>query len=220
MIRAVLFDMDGTLFDTEGVYRCAWRAACRFVGHEERADEVIRVVTGRNNTDIERYFKEIFGEDFDYAPMREYKNRVIEEIIRRDGLRLKPGVPEVFDVLHERGILCAVASSTSPYRVEWFLSESGIDKKSDLILSGGCVEHSKPAPDVFLLAAEKLGVAPDECLVAEDSENGVLAGYAAGMRVVFVKDLMDLSPKAEAAVWRAPKTLEALPDLIDSINNS
>ena len=144
---------------------------------------------------------------------------IIFDIIEQDGLACKPGVPEIFDELHKMGIVCALASATNAERVEKFLAIAGIKDYFDLIVPGGSVAHSKPAPDVFLFTADKLNLTPDECLVAEDSENGVLAGHAAGMRVVFVKDLMDLSPKANACVWKAPKTLEALPELIGSLQN-
>ena len=220
MIRAVLFDMDGTVFDSEKIYRKAWLAVFRKLGIEGYYEGSMRVVTDRDHDEIGEYLKSPVGHDFDYEAIWRYKTDVIFEIIEKEGLHLKPGVPEVFDRLHEMGILCALASSTNSGRAEKFLTITGIKGYFDLILTGGCVAHSKPAPDVFLLAAEKLGVTPDECLVAEDSENGVLAGYAAGMRVVFIKDLMDLTDRACACVWKKADTLAELPELVKSLQNS
>ena len=219
VIKAVLFDMDGTIFDSEKIYRKAWLAVFQKLGIERYYEESMRVVTGRDHDEIGAYLRRLAGYDFDYEAIWRYKSDVIFKIVEQAGLELKPGVPEVFDRLHEMGILCALASSTNSERAEQFLTITGVKGYFDLILTGKCVAHSKPAPDVFLLAAEKLGVAPNECLVAEDSENGVLAGYAAGMKVVFVKDLMDLTPKAGACVWRAPATLESLPELVRSFTN-
>ena len=219
MIKAVLFDMDGTVFDSEKIYRPAWRAVCQELGIFEKSEEVINTVTGRDHREIGEYFRSLLGHDFDYEAISAYKTRVIFDIIEQDGLTCKPGVPEVFDELHRMGVLCALCSATNAGRVEKFLTIAGIKDYFDLILPGGSVAHNKPAPDVFLLAAERLALTPDECLVAEDSENGVLAGYAAGMKVVFVKDLMDLTPKANACVWKAPKTLKSLPELVKSLQN-
>ena len=219
MIKAVLFDMDGTIFDSEKIYRKAWLAVFQKLGLEAYYADSMRIVTGRDHNEIGDYLRSLLGHDFDYEAIWRYKTEVIFDIIKKDGLQTKAGVPEVFDALHEIGILCALASATNADRVEKFLTISGIKSYFDLILPGGSVPHSKPAPDIFLLTAKKLGVTPDECLVAEDSENGVLAGYAAGMKVVFVKDLMDLTPKAAACVWKSPKTLESLPELVTSLQN-
>lgn len=220
MIKAVLFDMDGTIFDSEKIYRKAWYAVFHKLGLDAYYnEEAIRAVTGRDHNEIHDYLRTLLGYEFDYEEEMKYKTKVIFNIIEQDGLICKPGVPEVFDELHKMGILCALASATNAGRVEKFLTIAGIKDYFDLIVPGGSVAHSKPAPDVFLFTAEKLGLTPDDCLVAEDSENGVLAGYAAGMRVVFVKDLMDLSEKANACVWKAPKTLESLPELVRSLQN-
>ena len=216
MIKAVLFDMDGTVFDSEKIYRKAWFAVFHKLGLDEYYADSMRVVTGRDHNEIGDYLRSLLGHDFDYEEEMRYKTKVIFDIIEQDGLACKPGVPEVFVRLHEMGILCALASATNAGRVEKFLTIAGIKDYFDLIIPGGSVPHSKPAPDVFLLTAEKLGVPPDECIVAEDSENGVLAGYAAGMKVVFVKDLMELTPKAESCVWRREETLASLPELIKS----
>lgn len=220
MIKAVLFDMDGTIFDSEKIYRKAWRAVFHKLGLDAcYNEESMRAITGRDHDEIHDYLRSLLGHEFDYEEEMKYKSKIIFEIVDEDGLSCKPGVPEIFDELHKMGILCALASATNARRVEKFLTIAGIKEKFDLIVPGGSVPRSKPAPDVFLFTAEKLGVKPDECLVAEDSENGVLAGYAAGMRVVFVKDLMDLTPAANACVWKAPKTLESLPELVRSLQN-
>ncbi len=219
MIKAVLFDMDGTVFDSEKIYRKAWFAVFHKLGLDAYYEDSMRVITGRDHNEIGDYLRSLLGHDFDYEAICRYKTEVIFDLVEREGLVCKPGVPEVFDKLHEMGVLCALASATNAGRVEKFLTASGIKAYFDLIVPGGSVPHSKPAPDVFLFAAEKLGVTPCECLVAEDSENGVLAGYAAGMKVVFVKDLMDLTKEANACVWKAPPTLESLPELVRSLQN-
>ena len=189
MIKAVLFDMDGTVFDTEKIYYRSWVRAAEAVGFCGNMHEVMPLIFGVSENDIGKYFYENWGEDFPYQEMLARRAGFIADEIEQSGVPLKSGVPEIFDILAQRGIRSALVSSAPRFRIDDFLLRSGIDKYFDCIISGDRVERSKPAPDIFLLAAEELGLSPRECLVAEDSKNGVLAGYRAGMQVLMIPDL-------------------------------
>ena len=193
MIRAVLFDMDGTVFDTEKIYYRSWVRAAEAVGFKGDMHKVMPLIFGVSESDIGKYFYGNYGEDFPYTEMLSKRAEFIAEEIEMGGVPLKDGVPEIFEWLTKKGIACALVSSAPRFRIDDFLERAGLSQAFRCIISGERVEKSKPAPDIFLLAANEVGVAPDECLVAEDSKNGVLAGYSAGMQVAMIPDLQPFS---------------------------
>ena len=212
MIKAVLFDMDGTVFDTERIYREAWFYAAEAVGFDEMEDLLARIF-GTSEKDIGTYVYKTYGEDFPYEKMLSIRAERIAQRIEAEGVPLKPGVPEVFDRLREKGIVSALATSAPRFRVDDFLARSGLKGTFSAVITGERVK-SKPAPDIFLLAAKELGLAPEECMVVEDSHNGAKAGYNAGMPVVLVPDLQRFTPEIAPFVTHHLTTLEDLPSLL------
>lgn len=212
MIKAVLFDMDGTVFDTERIYREAWFYAAEAVGFDEMEDLLARIF-GTSEKDIGTYVYKTYGEDFPYEKMLSIRAERIAQRIEAEGVPLKPGVPEVFDRLREKGIVSALATSAPRFRVDDFLARSGLKETFSAVITGERVK-SKPAPDIFLLAAKELGLAPEECMVVEDSHNGAKAGYNAGMPVVLVPDLQRFTPEIAPFVTHHLTTLEDLPSLL------
>ena len=215
MIRAVLFDMDGTIFDTERVYRRGWFHAAEAVGFEEM-EQLLARIFGVSERDIGTYVYQTYGADFPYERMLAIRAKMIADEIEQKGVPLKPGVPEVFAQLKARGIQSALVTSAPVFRIRDFLERSRLTDVFSAIISGDRVKESKPAPDIFLLAAKELGLKPEECLVVEDSRNGVLAGHRAGMRVVMIPDLQDINDEVRPAVTYLLRSLEELPSVIDS----
>ena len=176
---AVLFDMDGVIFDSERALRAVWLelAAEQGLGDMERVYArclgVTREVTGS-------ILREEYGEDFPWEAFREETGR----------LPLKPGAREILRALGERGAPLALASSTQRALVLRELEEAGLLPFFDAVVCGDEVRRSKPEPEIFLTAAARLGAEPGRCFVIEDSFNGVRAGHAAGMRVLMVPDLL------------------------------
>lgn len=218
MIRAVLFDMDGTVFDSEQIYRRGWVWAFRQVGGKGDLIPRLPYVSGMNHGDIGRYFHREFGEDFPYEEMMEYRTQFINRTIEAEGLPNKPFVPEIFGVLREMGLRVALVTSTRPERVNKFLDLSDLRSCFDCIVMGDRVEHSKPQPDIYLLGAREVGCRPEECVVAEDSRNGIYAGYRARMRVVMIPDLQPVTDEVRPMIWHVCRTLEELPALIEEEN--
>ena len=188
MIKAVIFDVDGTLLDTERIYMKAWKEAAAEAGYV-MPDSVLQKTRAVNAKDAARIFEEEIGNGFSYQAVRPIRVRIAEEIIKRESPILKPGVLELLAFLEEKGIRLSVASSTNQQGTREHLAESRILDRFEVVVGGDMVTNGKPHPDIFLKAAEALSVAPEECIVVEDSPTGIRAAYAAGMKAVLVPDL-------------------------------
>lgn len=214
MLKAVIFDVDGTLLDTERIYMQAWKAAAAEQGYV-MPDRVLQMTRAVNTKDAARIFEEEIGNGFSYAKTRPIRVRIAEEIITRESPILKPGVAELLAYLEEKGIRLAVASSTNTQTTREHLAASGIADCFEVIVGGDQIVNGKPHPDIFLRAAELLGEAPENCMVVEDSPAGIRAGAAAGMKVILVPDqaaitqeILELSDTVLESLLEMPAYLE------------
>lgn len=187
-IGAVIFDMDGLMLDTEPFYKIAWQRAAEECGHPI-SDELYAGLIGRSRVAGEATLAEAFGAAFCLADFRAACARCEAAAFADKLPAIKPGLEELLDFLESRRILKAVATSTERHIAERQLGGVRLLARFRVIAAGDEVMNGKPAPDLFLLAAERLGVEPTECLVLEDSEAGVLAAHRAGMRVFCVPDI-------------------------------
>ena len=187
MIKAVIFDVDGTLLDTERIYMKAWKEAAAEAGYV-MPDSVLQKTRAVNTKDAARIFEEEIGNGFSYQAVRPIRVRIAEEIIKRESPILKPGVLELLAFLEGKGIRLSVASSTNQQGTREHLAESRILDRFEVVVGGDMVTNGKPHPDIFLKAAEALGAAPEECIVVEDSPAGIRAARAAGLKAVLVPD--------------------------------
>lgn len=187
MLKAVIFDVDGTLLDTERIYMQAWKDAAAELGYVI-TDALLRKTRAINVKDAARIFEADIGNGFSYDKTRAVRVRIAEEIIKRESPILKPGVTELLDWLTEKGIRLSVASSTHLKGTQEHLAESRILDRFEVVVGGDMVTKGKPNPDIFLKAAELLGVEPSECIVVEDSPAGIRAAVSAGMKAVLVPD--------------------------------
>lgn len=192
MIKAVVFDMDGVIFDSEKLYRKHWMITGREYGiPEDEMEDLCNHIAGATRQHNERLLKEHFGEDFDYDTFRAKTMDRMDAEIARDGLDMKPGVKELFAYLKENGYQIALATSTAQERASRNLQRAGILEVFDKIVYGGVVPNGKPAPDIYLRACEELGVKPEEAIGIEDSINGVKSSSAAGLYTIMVVDLIE-----------------------------
>jgi HAD superfamily hydrolase (TIGR01509 family) len=183
---AVIFDFDGLILDTETPIFEAWRAAYRRHGHELGLERWQHSLGTSNGFDPYRHLCDLLGDAA--APEREALLLEIQDQnwAQCERQELLPGVVTVLDAAHAAGLRTAVASSSSVGWVERWLGRHGIRERFGAVCGRDDVAHVKPAPDLYLLAAQRLDVDPAACLVFEDSPNGIRAARAAGMRCVAV----------------------------------
>ena len=206
-LRAAIFDMDGLLFDTEHLFLTYSKVAKDEMGFSIPEELHIETI-GRTVEDTRKIFLEYLGQDFPLDTFLVRTKELVDEHVERYGMPVKPGAVELLRELRRYGVMIILASSSPVCSIEENLAVANMRSFFDLIVSGEEVEHGKPAPDIFLLAAERGGVAPEECLVFEDSNNGALAGCAAGMRTVMVPDVKPPTPQVRGRVY---KIFSALP---------
>jgi HAD superfamily hydrolase (TIGR01509 family) len=187
-IRAVVFDMDGLLIDTEEVFHTAFLAAAADIGHgvpDVVYHQMIGVPLARSHATLRAHF----GDGVDIEALLADASRRFHTDIELETL-LKAGVEALIDHLDRLGLPKAIATSSPHEEVRRHLGPLGLLGRFDAIVARGDYTRSKPDPDPFLVAAERLGVAPENCLALEDSHNGVRAAHAAGMMTVMVPDLL------------------------------
>lgn len=186
-IRAVIFDMDGTLIDTEKYYRIFWPKAMAEFGYTMTDEQALSMRSLGRPFAPER-LKEWFGVEVDYVQIRQRRKELMEECIRIEGISPKPGAAQLLSILKERGITTAIATATDLERTYKYLEMAKLDGYFDEIISATMVGKGKPAPDIYRYACERLGLKPEQCIAVEDAPNGVLSAYQAGCRVIMVPD--------------------------------
>jgi beta-phosphoglucomutase len=186
--RAVLWDMDGTLIDSAEYHWLTWRDALAQEGHPLTHDEFASFFGQRNDTILRRFFGDAISQD-DVNRIGRDKEAAYRDMVRASGIEPLPGVREWLERLHAAGWRQAVASSAPPANIETIIDVLGLHDFLQSWASGEEVAHGKPAPDVFLLAAQTLSVDPVRCVVVEDAPAGVEAGRRGGMRTIGITSM-------------------------------
>lgn len=192
--KGFLFDMDGLIFDTERLFMEQLALVMAEEGYRLSREVYIRTL-GMGGRELEQVMLSEYGEDYPFHEMGRRARERVDVVADTVGLVLKPHILELLVWLQEQGLVCAVASSSNSVSVRKYLECTGILSYFSVIIGGEMVEHSKPAPDIFLLACEKCGLEPHQAVVFEDSENGVRAAAAADIPVICVPDLKQPSPE-------------------------
>ena len=192
MFRAVVFDMDGVITDTEKLYRRYQLEIGRRLGSP---DDVMTVacekIAGGNKFTNKPRFEAVVGRGIDYLEFRAEVIKNLDAHIRTYGVELKPGVAETLKYLKEKGVKVGLATSTARDRATGYLKSHQIDQYFDKLVFGDAIAHGKPAPDIYLKACEMLDVKPEDAIAVEDSINGIVSAGSAGMYPVMVIDLIE-----------------------------
>lgn len=188
VIKGVIFDMDGVLLNSEVLYQRFWLEALHYYGYPAEKEHILalRSLTGKN---AELKLKSFFGDSFDYEKVKNKRIVLMDEYVRKNGVEIKKGADEILPYLKEKCIKIALATSSPYERAQEHLGMAGLFKYFDQCVCGGMVKNSKPQPDIYLLASEKLGLKPCECIAVEDSPNGVKSAVNAGCKTVMIPDL-------------------------------
>ena len=209
--KAVIFDLDGTLIDTERFYRKVWPEATEHFGYH-LTDEQVLELRSLGRPFAPKKFEEWFGEDFNYDVVRTYRKRLFEQCVSAEGIKVKAGVPELLNFLKGKGVTIAVATATDVERSVRYLKAAGIYKYIDKLCSAADVKEGKPAPYEYEEACKQLGLKPWECLAVEDAPNGIKSAAAAGCRVIFVPDQTEDEPEVEPLCVGKVKTADEIKD--------
>lgn len=212
MIKYVIFDKDGTLIDTEPLFQRSWNEVGEKWGLKD-IDKLYCKIIGRSRDTIIRLLEDTYGKEVDCEGFYAERMARARELFEGE-IPLKKGALEILQFLRENSIPVAVATSTVLQIAEKNLKKTGLWEYIDAVVTSEMVVDGKPAPDIFLEAARRIGAEKDECIVCEDSYNGIFAAHAAGMKPIMVPDLLPPTLETEALVY---KTCDDLLEVIDLI---
>lgn len=211
-IIAVVFDMDGVLFDTEKLFLDTYKEVAEEKGMVYLEKAVMGCI-GLNIKDTEALFQKEYGGDFSFAEYHAICTERARRKIEEHGLPMKAGVRALLTYLREEGYRIALASSTSRRGVLGHLARAEITGFFEVIIGGDMVERGKPEPDIYLRACEELGTAPGNTIAIEDSPNGIRSAYAAGLKPIMVPDLIAPTPEIERLLYAKCESLMGVKEL-------
>jgi len=184
MISAAIFDLDGVVVDSEPLHYLSEKEMLSKRGVNLRRSDIKEIV-GRTEMEGIQYLKDRFGLKDSAKQLYEEKQRIYKRMLRK-AVKPRPGLFKLLNSLEDEGMTLAIASSAPRENIDIVLKALGIEDKFRAVVSGDDVERGKPSPDIFLLAAQRIGIKPKNCLVIEDAQNGVEAAKRAGMTCIAV----------------------------------
>ena len=214
-MKGVIFDWDGVVIDSSAQHERSWELLAAEIqkplppGH-------FKAGFGKKNQEIIPHLLKWTADPVEIQRLGERKEELYRELVREQGVVVLPGARELLVALKDAGIPRSVGSSTPRSNLDAIFAATGLDQLFDAVVSGDDVKNGKPAPEVFLLAAERLGLSPADCLVIEDAHVGIEAAHRADMKVLAVATTNSLEDLvlADAAV---PSLAGILPDFLDRI---
>lgn len=200
-IEALVFDMDGLLFDSERVVQRTWNMAGEEMGKGPVGEQIYHTL-GMNLKSRTEFFHKVYGPDFPMDEFSEKTRKYYRQIEEREGVPLKPGVRELLSYGKQHGYKMAVATSSRREYSTYMLKKGGIYSYFDALVFGDMVENAKPDPEIYLRACRLLETDPRNCMALEDSPNGIRAASSAGMYAVMVPDLVQPDKEVRELAFR------------------
>ncbi|MDP4108672.1 MAG: HAD family phosphatase [Bacillota bacterium] len=213
MFKAVIFDMDGIIFDTERLSMEGWKYAGEKTGFFMPTDILMKTI-GINRVQAQKLFMDRFGENFDLQFARKFKLEYEKRYIEEHGVPKKKGLDELLSFLRERRYKTAIATSTDRNRTMFNLENAGIKDFFDCVVCGDMVSKGKPDPEIYETACRLLDVKPEDCLVLEDSPVGIMSAYGAKTKPVNIPDLITPDESLSEMIYaRVDSLLDVIPIL-------
>lgn len=216
-MKGVIFDWDGVVIDSSAQHERSWEILAEEIS-KPLPEGHFKLGFGKKNQVI---IPEILGWSADPAEvsaLSDRKEAIYRELVRQSGVQILPGARELVSALRLEGIPRAIGSSTPRGNLDAIFAATGLGELFDAVVCGDDVVHGKPAPDVFLLAAQMLGLPPAECLVVEDAHAGIEAALRAGIPVLAVATTNPLS-QLTAATGAVESLADATPALLREIHS-
>lgn len=213
-IRAVVFDQDGLMFDTERIVKYSWTIAGRKIGYENIGENIYNTL-GLSKEDRRLYFMAKYGESFPFDTFSLAGRDVFVQYITDNGLPIKPGLFELLEWLKSKRILMGVATSSSTGYVLDNLEKSGAAPYFTTVISGNMVTRAKPEPDIYIKACESLQVDPKEAVALEDAPGGIRAAFHAGMNPIMIPDLKEPDDETQAMLFGRTADLTGVIPIIE-----
>lgn len=217
-VKGVLFDMDGIIIDTERLYTRFWMEAANSLGIPMKLEHALGI-RATNHADAEAKLKTWFGPETSHKAIRDRRIEMMEAYIEENGVELKPGIYELMEYLKAHGIKTAIATSSPVDRVEKHLAGKNLYEKFDEIVTAYMVKKGKPEPDIYILAAEKLGLKPEECIALEDSPSGITSAYRAGCRTIMIPDQDEPTDEIRKMLFAKADRLDDVIGVIEELKN-
>lgn len=218
MIEAIVFDMDGLIFDSERIVQRSWEDTGNKLGIPHMGSHIYNTL-GMNVVGRGEYFARAIGEDF---PLEEFNQGARErfyEIVEEEGLPVKPGVRELLEYGKASSYKMAVATSSRRPYAQKILKNAGLFDWFDDIVYGDMVSRSKPDPEIYLLACELVGCRPENSIALEDAPNGIRAAHAAGMMPIVIPDLVQPTEEIKALCYKQFVTLHEVITLLEELKS-
>ena len=215
-IRAFIFDLDGTLTDTEKYFQTAWAEAAARFGYELDREKTL-ALRSLGKPFVDERLKAWLGDACRPAEIRAECHSIFNSIAAEHGVMLKPGAKELLSWLKARGVVIALATAGTSDRAAKQLSQTGAAGYFDRVICADMVTRGKPAPDTYLHACSVLGVRPEEAAAVEDSPNGVKSAFGAGCRVIMVPDLTGPDDEIEPMLYACVSSLSDIIGCFDRL---
>ena len=210
--KAIIFDMDGVILDSETICDKTWAITQKEMGVTTDKD-YLNMCRGTNHNDTLQILHDVFGADFDAEKFLQRSIELFHQIEEKDGIPLMPYVRETLEYLSKRYTL-ALASSTNGGAVKRQLTNAGVIDYFKTRTTGEQVVHSKPDPEIYLIACRSIGLEPSECVAVEDSPNGIRSAHAAGIPVIMVPDKIKPTAELKSLCWKVCPSLKSLAEFL------